>query len=236
MFVYNYFFQEGKTMTFPNAFNGVKKLFTSEILKLIAAVCAIVAAVAGIIALAGVEADAVVAGVGGGIATVIFGVASAVLLLIAYILKLVGLKKAGNDEPKFQQAFLLAIFALILSVVASILSSLNVGNGVVDDIVSIFAAIADILIVVFVIQGIQNLAEKLNQNGMAETGRKLLIIILVFYILAIIATLVVIIFGANVATGVIAGILAVVAQVLKMVGYIVFLVYLGKAKNMLAAK
>lgn len=223
-------------MTFPNAFNGVKKLFTSEILKLIAAVCAIVAAVAGIIALAGVEADAVVAGVGGGIATVIFGVASAVLLLIAYILKLVGLKKAGNDEPKFQQAFLLAIFALILSVVASILSSLNVGNGVVDDIVSIFAAIADILIVVFVIQGIQNLAEKLNQNGMAETGRKLLIIILVFYILAIIATLVVIIFGANVATGVIAGILAVVAQVLKMVGYIVFLVYLGKAKNMLAAK
>ena len=223
-------------MTFPNAFNGVKKLFTSEILKLIAAVCAIVAAVAGIIALAGVEADAVAAGVGGGIAATVFGVGAAVLLLIAYILKLIGLKKAGNDEPKFQQAFLLAIFALILSVVASILSSLNVGNGVVDDIVSIFAAIADILIVVFVIQGIQNLAEKLNQNGMAETGRKLLIIILVFYILGIVATLVVIIFGSNVATGVIAGILAVVAQVLKMVGYIVFLVYLGKAKNMLAAK
>lgn len=223
-------------MTFPNAFEGVKKLFTSEILKLIAAVCGIVAAVASIIALAGVEADAVAAGVGGGIAATIFGFGAAVLLLIAYILKLVGLKKAGNDEPKFQQAFLLAIFALILSVVSSILSALNVGNGIVDDIVAIFAAVADVVIVVFVIQGIRNLAEKLGQSGMDEAGRKLLIIILVFYILSIVASLVVIIFGSNVATGVIAGILAVVAQILKMVGYIVFLVYLGRAKNMLAAK
>ena len=49
-------------------------------------------------------------------------------------------------------------------------------------------------------------------------------------------SLVFVIFGANVATPVIAGILAVVAQVLKMIGSIVFLVYPGKAKNMLAAQ
>ncbi len=221
-------------MTFPNAFQGVKKLFTSEILKLIATLCALIGSIAGVLTIAAAVNESNGGVVGGSIATVVLGLGATVLLLIAYILKLIGLKKAGNDEPRFAQAFIIAIFALILAVVSGILGSLNVGNGVVDTIFQILANVAEIIITVFVIQGIQNLAEKLNQHDIAETGSKLQIIIIVFYVLAIIASVLPLIFGANPATATISSIIAIVGAVLNLIAYIVFLVYLSKAKNMLA--
>lgn len=221
-------------MTFPNAFEGVKKLFTSEILSLIAALCTLIAGIAGVVAVASLAAQSAGGTIGGGIAVVIFGIGSAVLFIIAYILKLVGLKKGGNDEPRFQQAFLIAIFALILQVVASILNSLSVGNGVVDNIVQIFATVAEILITVYVINGVQNLAVRLGNENMLEGGNKLLYIIIVVYVLAAIATLIPVFFGANPASATISGIFAIVSSILNIIAYIVFLVYLSKAKKMLA--
>ena len=221
-------------MRYPLAFGGVKKLFTSEILTLIAAVCTLVGAVAAVLTLSALQ-NASEGGVrGGAFVTLLLGVGAAVLLLIAYIMKLIGLKKAAMDEAKFKQAFILAIIALILSAAASILNSLNIGNGIVDNIVRVFAIVADIFITIYVIQGIQNLAFKLDDQEVNATGSKLLIIIVVFYILALIATLIPIFFGANDATAVITGIIEIIGSVLNLIAAIVFIVYLGKAKTMLA--
>lgn len=221
-------------MRFPNAYEGVKKLFSSEILSLIAGLCLLIATAAGVFAVASVAADSGGGMVGGTIATAIFGLGSGVLYLIAYIFKLIGLKRAGLDEPRFQQAFLLAIFALILSVVAAILSSFNVGNGIVDDIVRLFVTIAEIIITIFVIGGIQTLSVRMGREDMVDKGQRILIIIVIVYILGFIATLIPLFFGSNPATATISGILSIVGTVLNIIAYIVFLVYLGQAKKMLS--
>lgn len=236
-------------MRFPSAYDGVKKLFTSQILSLIATVCSLIAGIAGLVAVSaslaatyGEELGEAELGsmggafVGGGIVTILFGVAAAVLLVIAYILKLVGLKRAGNDEPRFQQAFLLAIFSLILNVAAVILRSFGASNGVVDDIVQLFGIVADIIITIMVIGGIQNLATRMGNQSIVDLGSKLLIIIIIVYVLSFIATLIPVFFGVNPGSAISTGIISVIGLILNIVAFIVFLVYLGKGKNMLKAE
>ena len=75
-------------MTFPNAYAGVKKLFTANILQIIGVVLLIITAFAGIVGswILDIFIDTDVAGIG--------GIAILALLLICYILYLVLLSHA----------------------------------------------------------------------------------------------------------------------------------------------
>lgn len=70
-------------MTFPNAYAGVKKLFTANILQIIGVILLIITAIAGIVGswILEIFIDTDVAGIG--------GIAILSLLLICYILYLV---------------------------------------------------------------------------------------------------------------------------------------------------
>ena len=220
-------------MTFPNAFKGVKKIFTSELLGLIGGICAFITAILALVAVVSIGTESEGGFIAGGVGGAVFGVAAAVLVLIGYILKLVGMKQAGHDEDRFRQAFWIAICALVLNVVSSIFRSMNVGGGIADNIVDLFVKVASIFITVFIISGIQNLADKLGKPEIGDSGHKLLTVIVIVYILSMIVTLIPIFFGSNPATSTISGILGIVAVLLDIIAYIIFLVYLGKAKKML---
>ena len=97
-------------MQFPNALQGVKKIYKAEILSLIAAACIIIAGLLAIVAAAGESLGVVV--IAG-----IFGVASAVLLIIAFIMNIVGVKRASLDEPAFKTAFYVLIIGIIAGIV-----------------------------------------------------------------------------------------------------------------------
>lgn len=223
-------------MRFPKAYQGVKKIFTAEILSLIGAVCALVAAIiTAVIIVSIVNQSGSSVGYGiEGVGLIVLAIASGVLPVIGYIMKLVGMKQAGNDEPRFNQAFIIAIFALILTVLSSVFSSMNVGGGIADNIVNIFIKLADIFITVFIIGGIQNLAVRIGREDLVDLGSKLLMTIIIVYVLAILGNLVPVFFGQNDQSQAFVGILGIFVAILDIAAYIIFLVYLGKAKKALA--
>ena len=120
-------------MTFPNAYHGVKKIFTAEILSIIAAFLALVTAVVAIVAAVSMAAGEEDAAAAAGLGTVGLIIASGVLYIISYIMNLVGLHQAGKDEANFKTAFIIMIFTLILTVVTVIINTISSGNGIADN-------------------------------------------------------------------------------------------------------
>ena len=220
-------------MTFCNAYHGVKKIFTAELLKLIGGVCLLIAAILSALTIgAAADETAASAGVPGAGAT-IFMIAGCVLPIIGYIMNLVGLHQAGEDEDGFKKAFIVAIFALVIAVIAGILSMYNIAGPVVDNIVTVIQRICEIIVFVLVVGGVASLAARLGKENMIGNAKMVLTIFIVCWGISILASLVDVIFGINDTTAIITSIASIVVAVFSIIGYIVYLVFLGKAKNML---
>ena len=166
-------------MSFPNAYSGVKKIFTSQILILIGAVLVGIAAAVGSSVIASgtsIQVNVGTTGASAGIALV-----GAVLVIVGYIINIVGLYQAGKDERRYlRPAFIIVIIALVLSIIAGLFS---------DNI------------------GLQNAAS---------------------FISKVAAIIVKMIGSGNAAMAV-----AIASLILTVVGYIAYLVFLSKGKNML---
>ena len=210
-------------MTFPNAFNGVKKLFTSEILALIAGICTVIAAIGALAIVGGSDA--------GGILLIIFALAALVLAIIGYIMMLIGLKRAGHDENRFNQAFIVAIAVLVLSAVSSIFTSAGVGGGIPSAIMDFVKKVGDVVIAILVINGVQNLASKLDNDQILKKGNTLLIILAIVNGLAAITSLISAFCGGSIASKV-GGVFSLISGILSIVYYILFIIFLAKSKKM----
>ena len=144
-------------------------------------------------------------------------------------MKLVGINRAKLDEGEFQKAFLYVILGIVLSFVSGFFKE----KPLIASIVDIVSSVLKLLVTLYIISGIINLANRLNDRGMAESGRNTLKLYLCAAVLAIIVDLVsTITLGKGLQE--IYNILGIVAAVLSIVSYIVYLRYLSKAKYMLA--
>ena len=216
-------------MQFPNAAKGVKRIFTAEILKLIAAIVTVIGIVMTIVTVAAANANSQGGTIAAGVGTVLLIAAASILALIGGIMALVGIINASKDEGAFKTALILIIISLIAAVVGGIFYR----NATVQSICQIVQNLMSIFVTVFVIRGITNLAVKIGNDEVAKQGKSLLTIIVVFYALSLIANILVLVFGGMFAS-VLGGVLAVVALVLNIIAYIVYLSLLNKGKNMLA--
>lgn len=221
---------------FPNAAAGVKKIYTAEILSLIAAVLGFFASIA-FLAFSGAAgtaiaedeiSDAAVTGmVAGGALTVVLGIGVAVLTLIAFILKLIGINKAKLDEPYFNSAFIFVLVGIGVSVLAAIFTSSETLNG----IFSAVSNIASLCVTICIIKGIINVAKRSQNNALADKGTSVLKLIAAVYIISIISNLLSAIFKSSQALQTIAGILGLIAGVVAVVYYFIYLSLLSKAKK-----
>ena len=219
-------------MTFPNANAGVKKIFTSEILSIISTAALLLAALIGVLSLgaagaasaANSDAAATSALAGFGI-TAIFGIVGAIIAVIAYILLIVGVSKAMKDEPSFKMSLIFIIVAAACTIIASLVGE----STVIGSIIKILGNAANLGVTVFIIQGISNLAAKLNNDAVVAKAQKILIMIVCIYAIIIIANIVALFSAA------IAGIITLIAMIASLVQYIIFLTLLANAKKMLAA-
>ena len=216
-------------MKFQNAATGVKRIFTAEILKLIAALVTVIGIVMTIVTVAAANANSQGGTIAAGVGTVLLIAAASILALIGGIMALVGIINASKDEGAFKTALILIIISLIAAVVGCIFYQ----NATVQSICQIVQNLMSIFVTVFVIRGITNLAVKIGNDEVAQQGKSLLTIIVVFYALSLIANILVLVFGGMFAS-VLGGVLAVVALVLNIIAYIVYLSLLSKGKNMLA--
>ena len=207
-------------MSFPNAYSGVKKIFTSQILILIGAVLVGIAAAVGSSVIASgtsIQVNVGTTGASAGIALV-----GAVLVIVGYIINIVGLYQAGKDERRYlRPAFIIVIIALVLSIIAGLFSD-NIG---LQNAASFISKVAEIVVMIFTVAGISELANKLNRPQIARFGTKVLILIIIAQALAIIVKM---IGSGNAAMAV-----AIASLILTVVGYIAYLVFLSKGKNML---
>ena len=214
-------------MKFPNAYDGVSKIFLAEILALIAAACGVVTA---ILVLSGVGAEQVgSAALGGGLAIGggIFGLAATVLLVISFILNILGVSHASKDEEGFKSALIAIIVGIIAAVVGAIFSK-NLTLAAICDIVS---KICEILVFWFCISGIINLAEKLRDNNVRNKAESLVKLIIGMYAVGIVLAII----NAFVTfKHFLENVISVAAAVLSIIAYIMYLSLLSSAKRMLA--
>ena len=209
-------------MKYPNGFKGVSNILTAEILGLISALAFILSL---LVMGAGVAAGSADVAVGGLLATLLSVVLGTILGLVALVVSLIGINAAKNDEPAtkfFTYAFYATIINLIFGVIAGFaLPSDSIVKTVISDILNT-------VVTVFIIMGIQSFARELGNTELESLGKTILICIVIVQVISIVISII----GANVTTTV----FSIIGGVLTVVYYVIYLVFLSKAKTMLKAQ
>lgn len=230
----NYFYLRRNIMKFPSAAKGISKIFASEILTLISVIAIGFAGIFTIVFAANAEADAdlTVATAFTGIGTLLFAVAACVLMVIALILMIIGVIQAAKDEASFRVIIFLTIFSLIVAVAGAVFAGIFPNTKLPYNIATVVSNIISFICSILVILGIGNLAAQLkNDKVMAKCG-SLLKIIICIGVLSIIARIVSLFIPSTVTAIIVIGI-AVLAMILCVVQYILYLSLLANAKTML---
>lgn len=226
-------------MKFENAYQGVKKIFTSELLNLFASICnnlvpilefMVLLSALGITIFA--SSASLAFALGSGIGYLVLNICGTVLAVIAFVLQLVGLSQAAKDDRYFKVALIMVICGFCISVLTKIMTYFNVGGTIFPAIMSIAVRLATMLVTLFIVNGIRRLAKKMNQFGMVRFGTVLNVILIITSSIVIIAEAINRLM-TNTLYITIVGYLVIIALFLFVIFYIIYLVYLGKAKNML---
>ena len=215
-------------MRFPNAYRGVKKIWLAEMLMLLAAIV-------GIIMVIVMAANGTMVGedivINEGVKTpiAVLGIVTAVIALVAFILNLIGLINANNDDS----AFRIALLVTILGIVASAISAIWSNNETLKKWMDTALIICSMFASYYVLTGIANLAEKMSDAATKAVALKSRTLVEGSFCATALFKLIISIFkiqnGSTIST-----ILAVIALLLELVSYILYLRALSKGKKMLA--
>jgi len=216
-------------LKFPNAFSGIKKIWLAELLMLLAAIIGIILIVVIATNSTLVGEEVIVNEEAVKTPASILGIATAVIALLAFILNLIGLISARKDDA----AFMTALFVTILGIIAGAVSSIwNTNQGLVkwmDTLLTIFSMLASY----YVLTGIANLAEQLSDSATKALALKSRTLVEGSFCATVIFKCIINIFriqdGSTIYT-----ILSIVALLLELLSYILYLRALSKGKKMLA--
>ena len=216
-------------MRFPNAFSGVKKIWLAELLMLLAAVIGIVLLVVVIGNTTVVDNTVIVNEAAIETPTAILGLGAALIALIAFILNLVGLIKARKDDDGFS----IALIVTMLGIIASVISSIWSNNQGLTRWMDAIKSICNLFASYYVLTGIANLAEKFPDSATKALALKSRTMLEGTFCATVLFKLAINIFniqdGSTVYT-----VLSVIALVLEIVSYILYLRALNQGKKMLA--
>ena len=215
-------------MKFPNAAKGISKIFTSEILALIAAIATGVATILAVVMYASAKTNSTAGAAASGIGMLVLGLGASVLLVIALILKIVGVVQTSKDEDSFKMIIYLTIFTLIVAVIAAIFSRVTFLNNIANAVSAIGSFVTTLLIIL----GIGNLGVQVGNDEVIDKCSSQFKLILGIGIVALLARFFCIFLPTVPAQGIVIA-LAVVALVLNVIQYILYLSLLSKAKKML---
>ena len=199
-------------MSHENARKGISRVFTAEILCIIAEVCALLM----IIPVVG---------------TIIGGVGFTVLSIIAVIVMVVGLNIAGKDNVLLKSAFTLAVIQLILSVVFGGLFMIPALQDWIGSLGSIISMVLGLMITHHILYGCAELNPDLREK--ADSTWKIYLVVIILDVIVLAAEIIMAIVGATGVFAVITIIASLADVVLSIIAYILFIVFLSKAKKAL---
>lgn len=157
-------------MTFPKARKGVRLIFISELIAVLASLVGILSATFTLLAGAGVDFT---------VALDVFLILIIVELsipLICFVIRIIGTFIASNDEPYFKNALFIDLFAMIINVAELLLVAL-----INDKDTSLAQAILDavidgssVAVMIYIIIGVSVLAQDLGYEKFASRGNVLI--------------------------------------------------------------
>ncbi len=201
---------------YPNAHQGIEKIGKAVRLFIIAAALSAVAGLAALIS----ENLALV----GGVAVL----AACVLIIIALIRKISGVKCASKDEPAFKTAFYVLIVGIAAAVVTGVFNSTVPVLGAIGSFTS---TITEILAGYFICTGILKLSDTLGDSAVGAKSRQVRTLLICAWGITAVLDLVSFILRKN--TGVV-GVITIVSAIITIVGFIFYYDLLTKAGKMLA--
>ena len=220
-------------MKFPNAAKGVKKIFNAEIISLIAALVGGAGLVMSLIGASKETNESVGTTLlaVSGILLIISGIA----LLVAGIINIVGYIQAAKDEEGIKRAVLCTVFSCAFAFAAAFFENQTGFLGGLGTVLSTISTVLNMLVALFMIGGLMNLSAKCNRPDMVTRGHSILSTIVVSYIVTF-ALDILVRFGAYTSSfgaGLIDW-LSGLSALFSVFIYVLELIYLAKAKKMLA--
>ena len=159
-------------MTFPNAANGLKKIYTAEILALVAALCTGLMLIVTAFTISSAESFNLSGVATGGIFLLLFGFAAFVLMVLALIFELIGINSAKKDETGEKKNFAIAFICVIVSICVNFVGgALSTAVPFMSTILTTAGRLLELIATYYVLYGISDFAERLGQNGLAEKSK-----------------------------------------------------------------
>ena len=209
-------------MQFPNALEGVKKIYKAEIIALIGAIVGFVAA---LLSLVGAQSGSVGGLAGAGILII----AMSVLFIIAFIMNIVGLNKARPDEENFKNALYMVFAGIVLSIVVGATQE----GTLIHTLAESLSNICNLLVNYLVATALLNLANRLGGDVVAKKAASVRTLLTIVWVIALVLNVMGDVLTSK--AGMIAVVLALIASVVEIIAYIVYLGLLSKARGMLEA-
>ena len=214
-------------MRYPNAFKGVSQIYKAELIAIVAVICTGIGAILAIFGVGVADVGSEAVGKGFAITGSLFVIATAVLMIVSYILNIIGVGNAAKDESGFRSAMIAIIIGIVASIVAGIFSN----KEVVCLLAQLVSKICDIMVFWFCIGGIRNLADKMNDRNIANKADSFTKLIIGIYVAGIVLAII----GSFVKVGgFLDGFIDVAGAVCSIVAYLSYLSLLSGAKDMLA--
>lgn len=207
-------------MKYPNASKGLQIIVIAEFIALAAS---IIAVIASILALTEVDAPQSELFVSGVVMLVIVA-----MFVAAYVMEFFGITGASKDEP----AFKVSLFAIIAQIIFFVLSAFFYENETAYLIFSIAGDVAYFFLVHYIIHGIMHLSQHLGRPDLYKSGKKIFTVIYIGIIFEVIVRIIEIVYGQKQGEE-IALPFDVVANILKTIEYVMFLIYIIKGNKLL---
>ena len=213
-------------MRFPNTFKGIQKIWIAEMLMLLASVLSIVLLFVVANNSAVVE-DVLVVAID--TPTQVLSIASAVLMIVAFVLNLIGIINCRKDDKNFINA----LFATLLGVVCGIVNAIwGEAKPRLGEWMEFVMVMESCYASYYVLTGVSNLSEAYPDPQTKKLVDKSRNWLLGSFCLSAILKLIVDIF--NIQDGTPKTIMGIVAVLAEIVSYVIYIMALNKSKKMLA--
>lgn len=205
-------------MRFPNGHKGVKKLFASEILNIAATLLFFATAVISIINSKKSSDDRYLT------AVFVLLLFAGIVAIVSFLLQIIGINQARRDGRYFGTALIFLFAGIPADIVAS------VTQGTFRNIFSSINEVLTLLVTVYIILGIYDLAEKLENKNLMLHGKVVLFLSASVFAAAVLFRTVPVFVPRT------ESLFNLIVAVMEFIGYLVFLIYLGRARKMLSGK
>jgi hypothetical protein len=213
-------------MTYPNAAAGVKKLWIAQILDIVVSVLAVGTLILGLTAIGAYSQGAEEATGTLALGAAAFALPTAIIALVGWILELVGLKQASNDESEYlTKAFWISVGGIVVMFIVSLLTQNAQAGSMLANLPTLVQRVTDLCVLTYTLYGVNKLVASLGHRDIAERGENVMKGVTIGLICSLVATLL---------SNWIGGIAAVVGAVVQLVVFILYISYLSSAKKVLA--